>query len=91
MAGWSIFPDFLDILLANDPEPVRKLMHGMYAYDAPDPVGYVKKVRDFTLKGIGDKITQDMLIIGGRDDHSNQDDAGNNLKTPLPKAPSAFS
>ena len=32
-------------------------MHGMYAYDAPDPVAYVKKIRNFTLKGIGDKIT----------------------------------
>lgn len=98
--GWSIFPDFFDILLADDPKPVRtlmdtaykkgfagvfngfykkmmgkselvkwNLMHGMYAYDAPDPVGYVQKIRSFTLKGIGDKITQDMLIIGGRDDH----------------------
>ncbi len=100
VVGWSIFPDFFDILLADDPKPVRKLMdtafrkgfagifngfykkmmkkselvkwnlmHGMYAYDAPDPVGYVKKIRNFTLKGIGDKISQDMLIIGGRDDH----------------------
>ncbi len=98
--AWSIFPDFFDILLADDPEPVRKLMdtafrkgfagifngfyrkmmdkselvrwnlmHGMYAYDAPDPVGYVKKIRNFTLKGIADRITQDILIIGGRDDH----------------------
>ncbi len=100
VVGWSIFPDFFDILLADDPEPVRKLMdiafrkgfagifngfykkmmekselikwnlmHGMYAYDAPDPVGYVKKVREFTLKGVADRITQDVLIIGGRDDH----------------------
>ncbi len=100
VVGWSIFPDFFDILLADDPQSVKKfmdaafkkgfagifngfykkmmdkselvkwnLMHGMYAYDAPDPVGYVKKIRNFTLKGIGDKITQDMLIIGGRDDH----------------------
>ena len=45
------------------------LMHGMYAYGAKDPVGYVKKVRKFTLKGIGDKVTQDMLILAGRDDH----------------------
>ena len=45
------------------------LMHGMYAYDAPDPVGYVQKVRSFTLKGVGDKVTQDMLILAGRDDH----------------------
>jgi len=98
--GWSIFPDFFDILLADDPAWLRvfmdtmyklglagifnglyrkmmnqselvkwNLMHGMYAYDAPDPVGYVKKIREFTLKGIGDKITQDMLIIGGKDDH----------------------
>lgn len=100
VVGWSIFPDFFDILLADDPKPVRNLMdtafrkgfagifngfykkmmekselvkwnlmHGMYAYDAPDPVGYVKKIRKFTLKGIGNMITQDMLIIGGRDDH----------------------
>ncbi|MBR1740991.1 MAG: alpha/beta fold hydrolase [Lachnospiraceae bacterium] len=98
--GWSIFPDFFDILLADDPKWLKNfmdrafrkgfagifnglykkmmkkselvkwnLMHGMYAYDAPDPVGYVKKIREFTLKGIGDRITQDMLIIGGRDDH----------------------
>ena len=45
------------------------LMHGMYAYGAKDPVGYVKKVRKFTLKGVGDKVTQDMLILAGRDDH----------------------
>ncbi len=100
VVGWSIFPDFFDVLLADDPKPVRtlmdtafrkgfagifagfykkmmdqselvkwNLMHGMYAYDAPDPVGYVKKIRAFTLKGVADKITQDMLIIGGRDDH----------------------
>ena len=100
IVGWSIFPDFFDILLADDPKLVQKimdtaynkgfagifngfykkmmdkseivkwnLMHGMYAYDAPNPVEYVKKIRNFTLKPISDKITQDMLIIGGRDDH----------------------
>ena len=100
MIGWSIFPDFFDILLADDPKALRiimdsmyrhghagvfnklyrkmmekselvkwNLMHGMYAYGAKDPVGYVKKVRKFTLKGIGDKVTQDMLILAGRDDH----------------------
>jgi len=98
--GWSIFPDFFDILLADDPTWLRvvmdfmykiglsgifnglykkmmnqselikwNLMHGMYAYDASDPVDYIKKIRNFTLKGIGDKITQDMLIIGGKEDH----------------------
>ncbi len=98
--GWSIFHDFFDILLADDPKLLRvvmdgmyrrghagvfirlyekmmekselvkwNLLHGMYAYDAPDPVGYVQKVRQFTLKGIGDKVTQDMLILAGRNDH----------------------
>ena len=98
--GWSIFPDFFDILLADDPKLLRvvmesmykhnragifnklyekmmekselvkwNLLHGMYAYDAPDPVGYVQKIRQFTLKGIGDKVTQDMLILAGRNDH----------------------
>ena len=98
--GWSIFPDFFDILLADDPKLLRvvmdgmykrghagifnklyksmmqknelvkwNLLHGMYAYDAPDPVGYVQKVRQFTLKGIGEKVTQDMLILAGRNDH----------------------
>ena len=98
--AWSIFPDFFDILLADDPKLLRNvmdsmyrhncagifnklyrkmmgkselvkwnLMHGMYAYDAPDPVGYVKKIRQFTLKGIGDRVTQDMLVLAGRNDH----------------------
>ncbi|MBQ9155888.1 MAG: alpha/beta hydrolase [Eubacterium sp.] len=98
--GWSIFPDFFDILLADDPKALRlvmdtmyrhghagifnklykkmmekselvkwNLMHGMYAYGARDPVDYVQKIRSFTLKGIGDKVTQDMLILAGRDDH----------------------
>ena len=98
--GWSVFPDFFDILLADDPKLLRVVMdgmykrghagvfnklykkmmekselvkwnlrHGMYAYDAPDPVGYVQKIRQFTLKGIGDKVTQDMLILAGRSDH----------------------
>ena len=44
-------------------------IHGMYAYGAKDSVGYVKKVLKFTLKGVGDKVTQDMLILAGRDDH----------------------
>ncbi|MCR4732139.1 MAG: alpha/beta hydrolase [Lachnospiraceae bacterium] len=98
--AWSVFPDFFDILLADDPKVVRmimdtafrrgfsgilngfyrkmmgkselikwNLMHGMYAYDASDPVGYVKKIREFTLKGIGENITQDILVLGAKNDH----------------------
>jgi hypothetical protein len=45
------------------------LLHGMYAYDAETPADYVKKIRRFTLKGIADKIDQDVLIIGANKDH----------------------
>ncbi len=65
----GIFNGFYKKMMDKSELVKWNLMHGMYAYDAPDPVGYVKKVRNFTLKGIGNKITQDMLIIGGRNDH----------------------
>ena len=45
------------------------LLHGMYAYDAKTPADYVRKIRRFTLKGIADKIDQDVLIIGANKDH----------------------
>ena len=37
--------------------------------DAKTPDEYVQRIRKFTLKGIGDKITQDVLILGAREDH----------------------
>ena len=42
------------------------LLHGMYAYDAKSPSEYVRKIRRFTLRGIGDKIEQDVLVIGAK-------------------------
>ena len=45
------------------------LSHGMYAYGADSPMGYIRKVSRFTLKGIGDKIDQDVLILGAKEDH----------------------
>lgn len=45
------------------------LLHGMYAYDAKSPSEYVRKIRKFTLRGIGDKIEQDVLVIGAKEDH----------------------
>ena len=45
------------------------LLHGMYAYDAATPMQYIDRVRKFTLNGIGDKITQDILVLGAREDH----------------------
>lgn len=45
------------------------LLHGMYAYDAKSPSEYVQKIRKFTLRGIADKIEQDVLVIGAKEDH----------------------
>ncbi|ORX75927.1 alpha/beta-hydrolase [Anaeromyces robustus] len=45
------------------------ILHGMYAYGAKDPMGYAKILRQFTLKGIEDKITQDIFILAGKEDH----------------------
>ena len=45
------------------------LLHGMYAYDANSPSEYVQRIRKFTLRGIADKIEQDVLVIGAREDH----------------------
>lgn len=43
--------------------------HGMYAYDAKDPFGYVKKLDDYKMTDIGPRLTQDILILGARRDH----------------------
>lgn len=56
--------------MMKENELVRwNLSHGMYAYGAADPCDYIRKIRKFTLEGIGDKIDQDVLIIGAREDH----------------------
>lgn len=101
VVGWSIFPDFFQVILSDHPpivttimdrmfrwkpaagalnlfyrrmmksnELVRwNLLHGMYAYGAESPCDYIRKIRKFTLYGIGDRIWQDVLIIGAREDH----------------------
>ena len=43
--------------------------HGMFAYDAPDPFGYVKKLDDYKMTDIGPRLTQDVLVIGAEKDH----------------------
>jgi len=56
--------------MMNKSELVRwNLLHGMYAYDAKSPGEYVRKIRMFTLKGIADRIGQDVLVIGAKEDH----------------------
>ena len=51
-------------------ERVRwNLLHGMYAYGARSPIEYIEKIQQFTLHGIADRIVQDLLVIGAREDH----------------------
>ena len=100
VVGWSIFPDFFDVVIADHPGAMRSaiggvfrlglgramnglydrmmekdelirwnLLHGMYAYDAKTPDEYIQRIRKFTLKGIAHRITQDVLILGAREDH----------------------
>ena len=45
------------------------LLHGMYAYGAETPMQYIDRIRKFTLHGIADRIEQDVLVIGAREDH----------------------
>ena len=45
------------------------LKHGMYAYKANTPFEYFIKMNKFQMLDIGDKIDQDVLIIGATQDH----------------------
>jgi len=45
------------------------IRHGMYAYEASTPFDYLKKLDEFQMVNIGDKITQDVLVIGAEKDH----------------------
>ncbi len=55
--------------MAESPVIDWGVRHGMYAYDAPDPFGYVRKLDDYKMTDIGPRITQDMLVIGAEQDH----------------------
>jgi len=101
--AWSIFPNFLDILLsssvgyktgtfkfakrlvkhncrglinfifnkrASQDEMTRwGLEHGKYAYEADDAFSYARKMENYQLMDIADRITQDILITGASKDH----------------------
>ncbi|MCD7884439.1 MAG: alpha/beta fold hydrolase [Lachnospiraceae bacterium] len=45
------------------------LKHGMYAYETDSAYGYAKKLADYSLEPIADKVTQDLLILGASRDH----------------------
>ncbi|SHJ83124.1 Lysophospholipase, alpha-beta hydrolase superfamily [Clostridium cavendishii DSM 21758] len=44
-------------------------LHGMYAYEAKTPYEYLKKMDQYQIYNIADKIKQDVLIIGATKDH----------------------
>jgi len=43
--------------------------HGMYAYEANTPYEWLKKINNYQIYDIGDKITQDVLILAASNDH----------------------
>lgn len=45
------------------------LEHGKFAYRAKDAFGYAKRMNDFQMMDVADKITQDFLIVGASEDH----------------------
>lgn len=56
--------------LAKKDEMIRwGLEHGKYAYEAKDAFDYAKKMNQFQMMDIADKITQDILIAGANKDH----------------------
>lgn len=55
--------------MAREPIIDWAIRHGMYAYDADDPFGYIKKLNDYKMTDVGPRLTQDMLILGADHDH----------------------
>jgi pimeloyl-ACP methyl ester carboxylesterase len=56
--------------LAEKEELVKwGLNHGKYAYGAKDAYGYLRACASFDMLKIADKIDQDFLLLGARQDH----------------------
>ncbi len=73
---WMIIHNFsfiinkmLKTMMRKDQTADWAIRHGMYAYEARTPFEYLKKLDRFQMVDIGDKITQDVLIIGAQQDH----------------------
>nr|WP_315031200.1 alpha/beta hydrolase [uncultured Chryseobacterium sp.] len=52
-----------------DPLVKWAIQHGMFSMNVETPYDYLNKTRDFEMESIGDKITQDFLLIGSGEDH----------------------
>lgn len=76
VAGWLVDHNFKWLIntifhkRAKKDEMIRwGLEHGKYAYEAEDAFGYAKKMNQFQMMNIADRITQDILIVGANKDH----------------------
>lgn len=76
LAKWLIDHNFNWIInaifntKAKTDEMIRwGLEHGKYAYGARDAFEYAKKLEQFQIMDVADKITQDILIVGANKDH----------------------
>lgn len=45
------------------------LRQSMHAYGANSPYEYLKTIENYKISDIADKVTQDILILQGKDDH----------------------
>lgn len=45
------------------------IFHGMYAYGAKTPFDFLKKAQEFQIYDIGKRVTQDVLLLAGTQDH----------------------
>ncbi len=55
--------------MKKDPFMQWVFSHGMYAYDAPTPYAYLRKLNDFQMMDVAPQITQDVLLLHGKQDH----------------------
>jgi len=56
-------------LMTQDQTVDWAIRHGMFAYEARTPFDCLKKLDEFQMIDIGDKVTQDVLVIGAEKDH----------------------
>ena len=61
--------NFINAKAKKEPMIDWGLKHGMYAYEADSTYRYARKMSDYSLEPIADKVTQDILILGASRDH----------------------
>jgi len=66
----NIFNPVYNKLMEKDEMLKWGILHGLYAYGGKTPMDFARKLRQFTLKGgVGERVTQDVLILGAKEDH----------------------